>query len=66
MRIRVDADVAPVVMQEAMICMMQALDKRPLNALEKLGWLVVCQHIVDRWPKGNENAIHNQHDLPNA
>lgn len=56
MRIRVDADVAPVVMQGAMDCMMLALtDERPLSDLERLGWLVVCQHIADRLPKDSKD-----------
>ena len=67
MQLTFTADIAPGVMRNAMIFMGQALDaERPLNDLERLGWLVVCKYIVDRWLKGNKVAVHNQHDLPDA
>jgi hypothetical protein len=55
MRITLDADVAHGVVQGAMDEMIWALDaERPLNDLERLGWLVVCKHIVDRLPKDTD------------
>lgn len=52
MKLSIEADVAPSVMEEAMDCMMLALmDERPLNDLERLGWLVICKYIVSRWPE---------------
>lgn len=49
MKLTFTADIAPDVMRNAMIFMAQALDaERPLNELERLGWLVVCKYIVER------------------
>lgn len=57
MKLTLTADIAPDVMRNAMILMAQALDaERPLNDLERLGWLVVCKYIVNRAPKENDNA----------
>ena len=49
MQLTFTADIAPDVMRNAIVWMAQALDaERPLNDLERLGWLVVCKYIVDR------------------
>lgn len=63
MKISVEADVAQPVMQGAMDIMLFALQaERPLNDLEKLGWLVVCKYIAERLPKDNEGGEHGGND----
>jgi hypothetical protein len=52
MKIKLDVDIAPGVMQGAMDEMLFALmAERPLNDLERLGWLVVCKYVAERLPK---------------
>jgi len=65
MQLTFTADIAPDAMRNAMIFMAQALNaERPLNDLERLGWLVVCKYIVDRSLKKTENAIPEKEIRP--